>query len=177
MPQAEPSRLAHYMAYVALIAAIALPALTVILWSFWDKLAVLPAQGLAQIYDPTLMGLPARLAGFAVFFLAALIQAYGLLGLRETFLEGAAGTPLSARAVNGFRRFAWVCLIMVFVGMVQHTVLVLLLSVSDPSQMGALSIQFGSKEFGGLFIALMLIFVAQVFSVGQRAADENQAFV
>ena len=173
----SPSRLAHYMAHVTLIGAIALPAFAFIVWGFWDDLAALSAEGLVQTYDPTQMGLLARLAGFLVFFIAALIQAFGLLGLRETFLEGAAGTPLSARAVFGFRRFAWVSLIMVFVGIIQHTVLVLLLSVSDPSTMGALSIQVGSKELGGLFTGLLLIFVAHVFSLGQRAQDENAGFV
>lgn len=175
--RSEPSKFAGILAQLTLVGAIALPSTVFIVWAFWDQLAPLATQGAAGIYDPTQLGLLARLGGFAIFFIAALIQAYGLLGLRETFLEGAAGTPLSARAVNGFRRFAWVSMILVFVGMLQHTVLILLLSVSDPSQMGALSIQFGSKELGALFTALMLIFVAHVFSIGQRANEENQSFV
>ncbi|MEL6829806.1 MAG: hypothetical protein AAFO63_06685 [Pseudomonadota bacterium] len=165
------------MAHLTLLGAVALPVSSVAIWLFWDTLATLSAAGLGHIYDPTRLNTVSRLIGFGVFFVGALIQAYGLLGLRETFLEGVAGTPLSPRGVGGFRRFAIVSLIMVLMGVVQHTVIVLLLSINDPSMPGALSFQFGSNEVGSLFMALLLIFVAQVFTVGQRAEEENSAFV
>ncbi|MEM9495406.1 MAG: DUF2975 domain-containing protein [Pseudomonadota bacterium] len=178
MTDAPPSgRFAALLAQATLIGAVLLPLMAAGIWLFWDRLAGLAAGDVAQAYDATGLGAPARLAGFALSLAGALVQAYGLLGVRRTFLEAAAGRTFSARSVGGFRRFAWVSLAMVFIGIVQRAGLVAILSMSDPSKPNALSIQFGSNDVKALFMGLLLVFVAHVFSEGKRAKDENETFL
>jgi len=171
------NRLAAFLSQITLIAAITLPVATAIIWLFWNELAAYAAGNLQHVYDVRELGAGARFAGFALFLVGAAIQAYGLLGVRRTFLEAAAGRAYSARAINGFRRFAWVSLIMVFMGIVQRTGLIVILSISDPSNQGALSVQFGSNELKALFMGLLLVFVAHVFAEGKQAKDENETFL
>ncbi len=171
------SRLATFLSYITLIAAIALPVAAAAIWLFWNELATYATGNLQLVYDVRGLGVGARFAGFALFLASAAIQAYGLLGLRQTFLEAAEGRTYTASALNGFRRFAWVSLIMVFVGIVQQTGLIVILSLSDPSHQGALSVQFGTSELKALFMGLLLVFVAHVFAEGKQAKDENDAFL
>ena len=160
-----------------MIAAVVLPVFAAIIWVCWDDLAPHAAQNLDIVYDVTSLSIGARLIGFILFLITAVIQAYGLLGLRRTFLEAARGFPYSSRAISGFKRFAWVSLIMVFLGIMQQTGLIMILSLSDPAHQGAFAVQFGSRELKAFFMGLLLVFVAHVFSVGKQAKDENETFL
>jgi hypothetical protein len=178
MLRAHPSRrLAAVLAFVALLGAIALPIVAAAIWLFWGQLAPFASGNLQYAFDLASLSAAARLAGFGLFFIGAAIQAYGLLGLRQTFLEAAVGRSLSDRSVLGFRRFAWVSLVMVFFAIAQRTGLIVIFSMSDPAHEGALSIQLGSTELKALFMALLLVFVAHVFVEGKQAKDENEAFL
>lgn len=171
------TRFAKVLSVVALAAAIALPVVATAIWVFWNQLAELAAASYRYAYNVKGLGVGARAAGFGLYLTSALIQAYGLLGVRQTFQEAAAGRALSARAIAGFRRFAWVSFVMVFVKIIKHMGLILILSLSDPSTEGAIAIQFGTDELKALFFALLLVFVAQVFLEAKRAKDENETFV
>ena len=178
MPHPRTIRpLALLLAQLTLAAVVALPCIAAAIWLFWDQLAPAAAGDLARHYDPTALGAGARAAGFGLSLAGALLQAYGLLGVRRTFLEAAESRPLSASSVNGFRRFAWVSLAMAFVTVVQRTGLVVILSMSDPSKPGALSFSLGTPDLKAIFTGLLLVFVAQVFSHGKTAKDENDAFL
>ncbi|WP_428409681.1 hypothetical protein [Hyphococcus sp.] len=165
------------LAGLTLAASIALPLAAMGVWLFWDQLAPASNDPALPYYDPAALGAGARLAGFALFLTGALTQAYGLLGLRQTFLEAAAGRALSLLSVYGFRRFAWVSLFMAAFAIVQRTGLIALLSASDPTKQNALSIQIGTPELKAIFMGLLLVFVAQVFAQAKAAKDENDAFV
>lgn len=168
---------ASVLSVVTLIGAILVPLTSVVIWLFWEQLAPLAARNLPVAFDLTTLSTGSKLAGFALTFAGGIIQAYGLLGLRTTFSEAAGGNPLSDSAIRGFRRFAWVILVMVFVGIVQQTGLIVIFSLSDPAHQGMLSIQLGSNELKSLFIGLLLVFVAHIFTEGKRAKDENEAFL
>ncbi|MGP1352292.1 MAG: hypothetical protein ACTS1Z_03135 [Parasphingopyxis sp.] len=170
-------RFAGLLALATLAGAVALPVLSALVWLFWDYFAPAASANLGGAFDLSSLGTGARLAGFAVSMAGAAIWSYGLLSLRRTFVEAAAGRPLSKAAVHGFRRFAWVAFLMVFVGIVQNALYVVIYSISDPNTDGQLSIQFGSNELGALFIGLLFVFVAHVFATGQQAVDENAAFL
>lgn len=114
-------RFAKLLALLTGITAIALPLSALPVWIFWDSLASSASANLGHAFDLTALGPVARLAGFTVSMAGALLWSYGLLSLRRTFREAASGRPLSKDAVIGFRRFAWVALIMVFVGIAQNT--------------------------------------------------------
>jgi len=165
------------LAQATLIGAVALPLSAAAIWIFWDALAPIVAQNAAHAYDLSAIDLAGRAAGFALFVGAAAIEAYGLLGLRETFREASHGRAFSDRAVRGFHRFAWVSLSMVLVSVAKRTALIFIASINDPVQPGALSIQIGTPEIKDMFMALLLVFVARVFVEGKSAADENAAFV
>ena len=170
-------RMAVVMAHVTLAGAALLPLLAAVIWLFWDQLAPLASANLQHVFDLTSLGVGARFAGFGIFFIGALVHAYGLLGLRQTFQEAAQQRSLSAKSINGFRRFAWVTLAMVFFGVLQRTGLIIIFSISDPAHQGTLSFEVGTNELKALFIALLLVFVGHVFADGKRAKDENEAFL
>lgn len=171
------SHLAGFLAHITLVIAIALPLFTIAIWMFWDAFAGAAAGNLRWAFDLTTIGPMSRLAGFIVALVGALAGAYGLLGLRTTFLEARQQRALSADSLRGFRRFAWVSLFLAFYGIIQHTALVMVFSIADPEKPGALSIQIGSIELKAIFSALLLVFVASVFAEAKRAKDENDGFI
>lgn len=170
-------QLASILSIATLLGAFALPLMAVVIWLFWGQLAPYAAGNLQHAFNLSGLSVGGKLAGFTLSLIVAAIQAYGLLGLRATFLEAKAGNPLSERAINGFRRFAWVALVMVFMGIIQRTGLIVIFSLSDPVHQGMLDIKVGSNELKALFMGLLLVFVAYVFAEGKRAKDENETFL
>lgn len=118
-----------------------------------------------------------RAAGLSVSLIGALLQAVALWLLRQTFLEGARGEWFSLKAVRSFRRFAWLLLILVFVGIFQATAISVIASADNPPGEHSISIGVGSREMGALFNALLMLFVAQMFAAGREADEENAAFI
>ena len=169
--------LAIFLSHATLAGAVALVAMAVATWLFWAHLAPYVAGNLQYRFNVNGLTTSERLIGFTISFIGAMIHSYGLLSLRQTFCEAALGNPLSEKAIRGFRRFAWVTLIMVFVGILQRTGLIVLFSLSDLTQQGRIDIQLGSRELKSAFLGLLLVFAAQVFVEGKRAKDENQAFI
>lgn len=174
MSHATPSmRFAQILGLLTRLAAFSLPLIVAGIWLFWDQLAPLAGSGL----EVTSLSVPGRIAGFGLSLCAALLQAYGLIGLSRTFTQGAAGRALSAASVAGFRRFAWVTLWMVPIRVIVATGITTLISMSDSVPGGSLSLKFGSQEVGAAFIGLLLVFTAQVFAQGHAAQAENEAFL
>lgn len=105
------------------------------------------------------------------------MRAFGLLGLHRTFAEATSNRPLSERAVVGFRHFARVELLRVPIRIVQFAGFGDVISLADNVEGGSVPIRFGSPEIGAFFIALLLVFAAEVFAEGRHAADENASFL
>jgi hypothetical protein len=170
-------RFAGIMARVTLLGAAALPVLAAAIWIYLDFFGRLAMDSGFMAFDPGAVGLSGRLAGFVVSLAGAGLQVWSLLCLRKTFQEAADGRALSAVAVFSFRRFAWISLAMVFVGIAQHTGYVAIVSMSDPDLPNQIAIRFGSGELKSLLIALLFVFAAQVFAAGREAQEENAAFL
>lgn len=113
----------------------------------------------------------------AVLVLPTLLVCYGLLGLRQTFLEAAAERTFSNKAVSGLRRFAFVSLVMVVVGVFQNAAMMAIFTYTDPNLPGELPIEFGSEELEDLFNTIMIFFVCHIFVLAKRTKDENDAFL
>lgn len=171
------SRLAGVLAVLALAGAAALPVIAALVWFFLPDLVRGAGAEAGVRVNPDALTLGVRAAGFVVALTGALIQAAGLLFLRRTFLEAAAGRALSLRAVVNFRRFAWIAVIMVIVAVAQNAAYGAIFSAADPSQPGRLSISFGSNEIKALFTGALFVFAAHVFAAGRRAEEENASFV
>lgn len=161
------------LCHLTRLAAFAMPLVAAGIWLFWDDLAPLAQTGL----DVTAMGPGARAAGFALALGAALLHAYGLLGLSQTFAEGAAGRALSAKSVAGFRRFAWIALLLVPIRVALYSANVMLVTMSDSVPGTQLAIKLGTPEISAFFTALLLVFTAQVFAQGHALQQENEAFI
>jgi len=174
---AKYEKYANIFAKVTLLGALIFPLLSFVVWGFWDQFSALIFRDMNYAFDLNLLTATDRLLGFGVSIIGALIQSYGLLGLRETFLQAANGQALSSQAINGFRRFAWVTLIMVFLSIIQRAAYVAIFSTSDPAFQGMLEIQLGSPELNGLFMGFLLVFVALVFDEGKKTKEENDAFL
>ena len=173
----EQRQFASMLACLTLASIITLPLLAMVIWLFWDQLAPLVAGKLHYRFNLGERSLLERLIGFFISLAGALVQAYGLKGLHLTFSEAALGCPLSETSIKGFRRFAWITVIMVFIGIAQRSAWIILFSLSDPLHPGTLGLKFGSEELKSLFMGSLLVFVAHVFIEGKRAKDENDTFV
>ena len=177
MPAHPPiARFARFMALATLLAAGALPLLAAGVWLFFDHWAPLAVGNAGVDFDPAAVSAPMRLTAFLVSLAGAALQAYGLFGLRGAFLEAAEGRALSLKAVLGFRRFAWVAVAMVFVGIVQHAAYSAILTAGGPGE-GQMSLRLGTNELSALFTGLLFVFVAHVFAEGRKAAEENASFL
>ena len=165
------------LAHLTLFGAIACPVFAIGVWIYWDQLALVAFADLVPGFNLAGLSTGERVVGCGLTLTGALIRSYGLLGLRQTFMQATSGTVLSEKGLQGFRQFAWVTLIMVLFGIVQRTGLIMLFSLSDPAHQGRLDIQLGSDELGAFFIGLLLVFVARVFAEGKQAKDENDTFL
>ncbi|WP_136656553.1 DUF2975 domain-containing protein [Nitratireductor sp. XY-223] len=175
--------LARILAVATTIAMVLLPLLTALVWAaalvgtLPQWLAMEHFSGTAVPVDLATTSPWAKLLALSVEMVGALILVYGLSGLRRTFVESAEGRWFSASSIDGFRRFAWVSLAMVFVDIVQQSALSVIMSVGTPGVQNQLSISFGSLDLAKLFTALLFVFVAQVFVAGKAIDDENAAFI
>ncbi|WP_419911454.1 DUF2975 domain-containing protein [Hoeflea sp.] len=186
-PGRQPAKrihaLAQFLAVATTIAMVLLPLLTALVWGA-ALLGTLP-QWLAMEHigdaagtiDLTTTSPWAKLLALTTEMIGILILVYGLAGLRRTFVESARGQWFSAASINGFRRFAWVTLAMVFVDILQQSAMSVIMSVGTPGVQNQLSIGFGSLDLAKLFTALLFVFVAQVFAAGKAIDDENAAFI
>ena len=115
-----------------------LPVSAIAIWVFWDELAPLAAGNLQYNFDLMGLSMLERIAGFSISLTGAVIHSFGLFGLAHTFSEASQGFPYSQKALNGFRRFAWITMCMVPVGVLQNTLFIILYSLSDPKHQGTL---------------------------------------
>lgn len=177
-------RFAYVLSFVTLIGAVALPIVSGGVWVFLDHIPTMGDDNSGFSYNPfgvefdaKFVETPARIAGFCVAVIAAGIQAIGLLAVRATFLEAAQGRALSLRSVVYFRRFAWISLVMVFIGIARESAYSVILSWSNPVGERYVSVTFELKEFSALFVALLFLFVAHVFTAGSMIEKENETFI
>ena len=168
------TRFASIMAAATSIGIVAVLLFGPVLWLvFVDQ----PVGAMGEVYENADFTMTDRLLGAGVALVGAVIRAYGLLGLRTTFLEARDGRPLSVASIHGLRRFARVEAIMVLVGALQAGLYGAIATAANDAVQNELAIRFGSAEAGALFIALLLTFAAQVMAEGQKAVQENAAFV
>lgn len=163
-------RFASSMAALTIIAIVGSVAFGPIIWLFFIDWAAAEAGLRLQSRS---FSTDLQVAGAAIALIGGLVRAYGLLGLHRTFTEAARRRPLSESAVLGFRRFARVELLMVPLAIAQLAAFGYIVSLTDNFAGGSVSIRFGTPELGSLFLALLLVFAAEVFAEGKRAADEN----
>jgi hypothetical protein len=175
--QASVQGFASVMAKITFVGIIALPLLSASLWLAPDLYSDWLRGTLGLGEDKSGIALSARFAGCAVSLAGAGLQVYGLLGLRRTFQETAAGHWLSLRSVTSFRRFAWVSVAIVPVGIIQASAYSAILSAGNPSIQNVLTVSIGSAEVTALFTALAFVFAAHVFAAGRKAEAENESFV
>lgn len=169
-------RLASALAMLTLVTAIVLPLFAIGSWLFIEDIAEFSLSDEAKLLRGVDLTLSYRLAGLAIALIGAGVQSFGLLALRQTFLEATAGQYLSKKAINGFKVFAWVSVAMVIYGVLQHTGYIIIFSLAGDGP-GQLSLNIGTPELSALFVALLFVFCAHLFEVGREAEQENATFV
>lgn len=167
-------RFASTMATLTTIGIAASVTIGPVVWLFFIEWA---AAAVGFRVQPQSFSIDLKLAGASIALLGGLIRAFGLVGLRRTFVEAASDRPLSERAVIGFRRFARVELLMVPVRIVQLAAFGYVVSLADGVEGGSIPISLGTQDVGAFFIALLLVFAAEVFAEGRLAVEENASFL
>ena len=177
LPVRRIFKLATALSIATSIGIYALPVIITAIWLAPGWFSA-PALGLDMGgFNLSDASLTARLAGLAVALAGVVVQIYGLAGLRRTFEESVSGRWFSYRSIQGFRRFAWVSLTMVFIGIVQLSAWSVILSMGTPGVQNQLNISFGSADLTTLFTAMLFVFVAHIFLAGKAVDEENAAFI
>ena len=177
MAQARNGRFARFMAAASLALMVLAPLVTASIWLFLDVLPPDTFMRLGPSFEPADVGVAARLIGFSVMMVPTAIGLYGLWHLRQTFLESAHGRSFSMVSVDGFRRFAWAVLFYVISVPIMKAALSVVLSFHNPPGQKVLTLEFGSDDVIGLFLAGLLVAVGHIFSEARAIAEENASFV
>ncbi|WP_395542266.1 DUF2975 domain-containing protein [Neotabrizicola sp. sgz301269] len=126
---------------------------------------------------PTEIGLPLRLAGFAIAMipLGALIA--GLMSARRCFGHFSAGRIFSADAARSLRGFAFGVGASALLKPAAGAAVSVLLSALSPAQTRNLVLDIGSDLLLSLLFAAMVAVIAGVLVEGADIAAENDQFV
>lgn len=169
-------RFSRFMAVLCAVLLVVAPLGLLLIWLNFD------------FFEPFMkqeFGLPASMPiPIESKFLAALINLmrlsiglYGLLCLRRTFLEGAAGRCFSELAVVSFRKFAWAAVVYVVAAPFEKTLVILAFTLGNPPGERLLRFSFSTDNLLALFVGLLFVAVAHIFREGQRLAEENEEFL
>lgn len=129
-----------------------------------------------RVNSALLFGMPQLLVPLLMLPLLA-VQVYGLVNLRQTFAAAARGEYFSIEAVKGFRRFAWATVWMVPFNIIQKSLMLAYVSWIDPEMQNILAVDVGSDDFRALVLAVLFLFVANVFSVGHRVDEDARSIL
>ncbi|MFY0638104.1 DUF2975 domain-containing protein [Maricaulis maris] len=115
---------------------------------------------------------PVRLGAAGLATIGLAISVYGLINLRTLFQETARGAYFSADAVVSFRQFALASLVGALWQPVEHTLLGVYLTVSNPHAPNALEISLGSGNLEAIGAALLFFVIAFILAEGRKRHEE-----
>jgi hypothetical protein len=177
MTDAGLRRLAATMKVLTLAGMVATAAGAVLTLTMFDDLAAAALARYDIAYDAARFGWDARLTVMGLWTVGPLLLIAGLWRLHRAFGEAAEGRPFSAVSTSGFRGFAAAILAWAIYKPVVAAVSTLVLSVVGGPGGGKLAIDIGSDTLAGIFVALLVLMMAQIFDRGRALADENAAFL
>lgn len=174
--KAAAGRFCRFMRKACGVLLIASPIGLMVIWLNFDFFEpyMRPQLGIASNVTITV---PSIFLAAIISFMRLSIGLYGLLLLRDTFAEGAAGRHFSSEAVGSFRKFAWVAIAYVVAGPFERTLIILAFTLGNPPGERILSIGLGGVDLLAFFVGLLFVAVAHMFKEGQRLAEENAEFL
>ncbi|MDF1768175.1 DUF2975 domain-containing protein [Maricaulis sp.] len=168
-------RLSIFLGWAITVIAVLLPIFTWGMWLLPDLSGITrtaaPADGFGG-GDLSWFGLPIRLGAAGIATIGLAITVYGFFHLRTLFREAARGAYFSAQAVIGFRQFALASLIAAIWSPVEHIVLGVFLSVSNPNVPNALNVTLGSGDLEAIGAALLFFLIAFILAEGRKRTEE-----
>lgn len=169
-------RLSGAMATTSATAAVLLGATMLLYWCLTPADMLFRHAGLL-LPPPTDIGLPTRLAAFAVAMIPLGGLIVGLLSARRCFGCFAAGRIFSGEAARSLRGFALGVGVSALLKPVAGAALSLLLSALSPAHTHSLVLNIGSDTLLALLFAAMVIIIAGVLVEAADVAAENDQFV
>lgn len=152
--------------------------LTVLPAWFWSSptWVAQAADRMAGVHEITLDADALRL-GALVGLLPMALGLYLLWQLWRLFGEYGAGRVFTPEATLRLRRFAWAVLALVLQAPLLRAVLSVVLTLGNPPGRRQLVLGFGSDDYIGLLLALVLIAIATVMAEAVRIAQDHEGFV
>ncbi|MDZ3833318.1 MAG: hypothetical protein U0S50_16095 [Sphingopyxis sp.] len=129
-----------------------------------------------RVESALLIGAPQLVIPLIMLPLLA-VQLYGLANLRRTFAAAARGDWFATEAIDGFRRFAWSTVWMVPVNIVQKSATLAYVSWLDPAMKNVIAIDIGSGDIRSFVLAMLFLFVAQIFAVGRQIDEDARSIL
>ena len=167
--------LSRLMMWAVTILAALLPFLIAGVWLFPDVSGIANQPTPGDGFDGGDLGWyvwPVRLGAAGLTMISAAISVYGLIHLRTLFREAARGAYFSAGAVVGFRQFALASLVGALWQPVEHSLLGVYLTVSNPHAPNALEISLGSGNLEAIGAALLFFVIAFILAEGRKQHEE-----
>lgn len=167
--------LSRALAWAISFLAILLPVLVWALWLFPETLGTTrdpaPGNGFGG-GDLSWFVWPLRLGAVGIASIGLAITVYGFWNLRTLFQEAARGAYFSAAAVVGFRQFALASFVGAIWSPIEHTVMGVYLSVSNPNVPNAVQISLGSPDIEAIGAALLFFLIAFILAEGRKRHEE-----
>ncbi len=150
--------------------------------------AIFPTLSLSSGFDLSVNGNPffgedqipnttLRAVGITTFAIVALVQAWGFYSLRRTFQQAAQNAVFSEASVQGFRRFAYAMLFVIFAQGFSDGLMEGIADYISQGEEGSFHMEMQFPKFTEVLNALLLLFVAHAFVIGARVQGENDAFL
>ncbi|WP_291844968.1 DUF2975 domain-containing protein [Maricaulis sp.] len=168
-------RLSLFLAWAISLIALVMPPLIWWIWLFpgASGVAATPAPGNGFGGDDLSWYIwPVRLGAAGLSSVAVAITLYGLYHLRVLFQEAARGAYFSAAAVIGFRQFALASLVGALWSPLEHTLMGVFLSVSNPNVLNALEVSLGTDNLESIGAALLFFLIAFILAEGRKRHEE-----
>ena len=169
-------RLSGAMAMASAAVAVLLGAAMLLYWCLTPADTLFRQAGLV-LPAPADIGLPTRLAAFAIGMIPLGALIVGLLSARRCFACFAAGHIFSGAAARGLRGFALGVGASALLKPLAGAALSVLLSALSPAHARSLVLNVGSDTLLSLLFAAMVAIIAGVLVEATEVAAENDQFV
>ena len=170
-------RISRIMKALCALAMVTIPCGLAILWASFDLWLAIDSQVFPFEPLPDPMPAASLVAGFAISMLPAGVTLFALARLRRLFGLYAEGVIFGVENSRCLRHFA-----LAVIGLaLLHPFAVALLSValtwSNPPGQRMLTLEFGSTQFGVVFVGAVFLVIAWIMELGRELAEDQAQIV
>lgn len=167
--------LSRAMCVICIATAVLLPAGMLVYWLATPADALMAAAGAGR--GATSLGVPMRVAGFAIAMIPLGVLVFGLHNAARCFVALAAGRVFSVDTIGRLRTFSLCVLISTLLKPLAGAALSVLLSSGAPAGSRVLAVSVGSDTLLAIIFAGLVTVISWVMLDAMAIVDEHAQFV